>query len=150
MSTLSGEELRKCWIANAERLDGLGHFAKYSPKQRAEVLRKGYLGVWAPDQAIKIARREADLGYAVRTPNFIDDIREFTVVGGEVREKTLSILDEVPPESYQPPGDLEEPPRVSLYFPLQYSGVRSLLQVPDCWHRENSSGSVVVVSSSAF
>ena len=116
MSALSGKELRKCWIANAERLDRLGHFAKYSPKQRAEVLRKGYLGFWAPDQAIKMSRREADLGYAVRTPNFIDDMREFTVVGGEVREKTLSILDEVPPESYQLPGDLEEPPGSPFIF----------------------------------
>src|ERR1017187_10497869 len=44
MSTLSGEDLRKCWIANAERLARLGHFAKYSPKQRSEVLRKDYLG----------------------------------------------------------------------------------------------------------
>jgi hypothetical protein len=39
----------------------LGHFAKYSPKQRVEVLRKGFLGPWAPDQGIKTARREADL-----------------------------------------------------------------------------------------
>ena len=65
MSALSGEDLRKCWIANAERLARLGHFAKYSPKQRSEVLRKGYLGPWAPDQGIKIARKEAEQGYAV-------------------------------------------------------------------------------------
>src|ERR1039457_4739032 len=102
MSALSGEDLRKCWIANAERLARLGHFAKYSPKQRSEVLRKGYLGPWAPDQGIKIARKEAELGYAVWTQNYIDDMRNFGVVGGEVREKTLSILGEVPPESYDP------------------------------------------------
>ena len=74
MSALSGEDLRKCWIANAERLARLGHFAKYSPKQRSEVLRKGYLGPWAPDQGIKIARKEAELGYAVWTRNYIDSL----------------------------------------------------------------------------
>ena len=45
MSALSPKELGECWIANAQRLDRLGHFAEYSPKQRAEVLRKGYLGL---------------------------------------------------------------------------------------------------------
>jgi hypothetical protein len=57
MSALSPKELRECWIANAQRLDRLGHFARYSPKQRAEVLRKGYLGLWAPDPGIKGPRR---------------------------------------------------------------------------------------------
>jgi hypothetical protein len=133
MRVPGGKELRQCWIANAERLDRSGHFAKYSIKQRAEVLRKGYLGLWAPDQAIKIARKEADLGYAVRTPNFIDDMRDFNVVGAEVRQKILSILDEVPPESYEPPCDLEEPPgspfifrskllRCGVYFKFQIAG----------------------------
>ena len=116
MSALSGEDLRKCWIANAERLARLGHFAKYSPKQRSEVLRKGHLGPWAPDQGIKIARKEAELGYAVWTRNYIDDMRNFGVVGGEVREKTLSLLDEVPPESYESPCDLEEPPGSPFIF----------------------------------
>jgi hypothetical protein len=125
MSTLSGKGLRKCWIAKAERLDRLGHFAKYSAKQRAEVLRKGYLGLWAPDQAIEIARKETDLGYAVRTENYIDDMRDFTVVGGEVREKTLSILDEAPAESYQPPGDLEEPPGLPSFSTARPLGARS-------------------------
>jgi len=53
MSAVSPKELRECWIANAQRLDRLGHFAEYSPKQRAEVLRKGHLGLWAPDHGIK-------------------------------------------------------------------------------------------------
>jgi hypothetical protein len=116
MSTLSAKELRECWIANAQRLDRVKHFAEYSPKQRAEVLRKGYLGLWAPDQGIKVARREAALGYALRTPKFVDNMRDFKVVGVEVREKTLSILDEVPPESYEPPYELEEPPGYPFIF----------------------------------
>jgi len=61
-------------------------------------------------------RREADLGYAFRTPNYIDDVRDFMVVGGEVREKTLSILDEVPPTSYEPPYELEDSPGYPFIF----------------------------------
>jgi hypothetical protein len=128
MSVLSGEELRKCWIANAERLEGLKHFAKYSRKQRADVLRKGYLGLWAPDQGIKVARREADLGYAVRTRNYIDDMRDFMVVGGEVHEKTLSILDEVPPTSYEPPYELEDPPGYPFIFDSSILGCEVYLK----------------------
>ena len=116
MSALSPKELREYWIANGQRLDRLGHFAEYSPKQRAEVLRKGYLGLWAPDHGIKIARRDVALGYALRTPKFVDNMRDFKVVGVEVREKTLSILDEVPPESYEPPYELEEPPGYPFIF----------------------------------
>ena len=93
MSALSPKELRECWIANAQRLDRLGHFAEYSPKQRAEVLRKGYLGLWAPDHGIKIARRDVALGYALRTPKFVDNMRDFKVVGarGSTREDTFNI-----------------------------------------------------------
>jgi hypothetical protein len=79
-------------------------------------LRKGYLGLWAPDHGIKIARREVALGYALRTPKFVDNLRDFKVVGVEVREKTLSILDELPPESYEPPYELEEPPGYPFIF----------------------------------
>jgi hypothetical protein len=116
MNVLTGEDPRKCWIANAERLARLGHFARYSKKQRTDVLRKGYLGLWAPDQGIKAARGEADLGYAFWTPNYIDDMRDFMVVGGEVREKTLSILDEVPPACYEPPYELDDPPGCPFIF----------------------------------
>jgi hypothetical protein len=141
MTALGGQELRKCWIANAERLDRLGHFAKYSPKQRAEVLRKGFLSPWAPDQGIRIARKELELGYAVRTPNYIDDLRDFGVVGSEeVRKTTLSLLDEVPPESYEPPCELAEPPGCpfifqckalgcEVYFKFQISGTPKSMQV---------------------
>src|ERR1035441_7046337 len=144
MRAPGGKEPRQCWIANAERLDRLEHFAKYSLKQRAEVLRKGYLGLWAPAQAIKIARKEADLGYAVRTPNFIDDMRDFNVVGAEVRQKILSILDEVPPESYEPPLRPGRAAWISLHFPEQAPSVRGLLQVPDCRHRAKSDRKSVV------
>ena len=116
MSALSPKELRECWIANAQRLDRLRHLTEYSPKQRAEVLRKGYLGLWAPNHGIQIARRDVVLGYALRTPKFVDNMRDFKVVGVEVREKTLSILDEVPPESYEPPYELEEPPGYPFIF----------------------------------
>src|ERR1039458_2942852 len=125
MSALSGEDLRKCWIANAERLARLGHFAKYSPKQRSEVLRKGHLGPWAPDQGIKIARKEAELGYAVWTRNYIDDMRNFGVVGGEVREKTLSLLDEVPPESYESPATWKSRPDLPSFSTVVFVGARS-------------------------
>ena len=93
MTDLSGKELRECWIANAERLDRLGHFVQYSPKQRADVLRKGYLGLWSPDQGVRIARRETDLGYALRTSKFVDNMRDFKVVGarGSTREDTFNI-----------------------------------------------------------
>ena len=122
MSALSGEDLSSGWIADAKRLDRLGHFAKYSPKQRAEVLRKGFLGAWAPDQGIKIARKEVELGYAVWTENYRDDLRVFSIVGEEVREKTLSLLDEVPPESYEPPCELEEPPGCPFIFHCKILG----------------------------
>jgi len=130
MSAPSPKELRECWIANAQRLDRLGHFARYSPKQRAEVLRKGHLGLWTPDHGIKIARRDVALGYALRTPRFVDNMRDFKVVAGSPR-KTLSILDEVPPESYEPPYELEEAARLSLYLSQQHPRMRGLLQVPD-------------------
>src|ERR1022692_1683583 len=122
MSALSGEDLRKCWIANAERLARLGHFAKYSPKQRAEVLRKGYLGPWAPDQGIGIARREAELGYAVWTQNYIDDMRDFGMGGAKVREKPLPILAEVPQDSYAPPDAREDPPGSPFISPCGILG----------------------------
>ena len=116
MSVPPGEEPRQCWIANAERLDRLGHFAKYSRKRRAEVLRKGYIGVWAPDQGIEVARKEVDSGYAFWTPNYIDGMRDFLVVGREVRGKTLSILGELPPASYEPPYEMEEPAGCPFIF----------------------------------
>src|ERR1035437_1562012 len=135
MSALSAEELRNRWIANAERLDRQGHFSNYSPKRRGEVRGKGYLGSWPPDQAIRMARELVGQGYSHRTPRFNDDMRDHGVVGAEVREKLLKILDEVPPESYEPPYALKDPPgypfqfqcrtlRCEVYFKFQIVGTR--------------------------
>jgi hypothetical protein len=109
--------LRKHWIKNAENLAGQGHFANYSTQQRAEVLRKGFLGPWPPDRAIAIAREQAERGNAVRTPRFNDQMRDhFGLVGEELREALLEILDELPPQCYQPPRELEEPPGCPFVF----------------------------------
>src|SRR5215469_15038109 len=111
MSGLTGKDLRNCWIANAERLNRKGHFANYSSKQREEVLRKGFLGRYPPDQAIRLAREQAERGYGYRKEKFNDNMREyFGLVGDEVREKLLELLDEIPPECYEPPHELNEPP----------------------------------------
>jgi hypothetical protein len=117
MSALSGKDLRERWIANAERLDKKGHFAGYSPKQRDEVLRKGFLGRYPPDQAIKMARQQAEQGHGYRKDKFNDNMREhFRLVGAEVRDKLLQVLDEIPAESYQPPFELNEPPGCPFIF----------------------------------
>jgi hypothetical protein len=117
MSVLSGRDLRERWIANAYRLDQKGHFASYSSKQRDEVLRKGFLGRYPPDQAIKMARQQAEHGQGYRTPKFNDEVREhFGLVGAEVGNKLLKILDEAPPESYEPPFKLNEPPGCPFIF----------------------------------
>ena len=117
MGALSGKELRERWIANACTLDQKGHFASYSSKQRAEVLRKGFLGRYPPDQAIKVAREQAQQGHGYRLPKFNDEIRQhFGLVGAEVGDKLLNILDEIPPESYEPPFKLNDPPGCPFIF----------------------------------
>jgi len=117
VSALGGEALRNHWIKNAHELDRQGRFAKYSRKQRAEVLRKGFLGQRPPDRALAIARQKVEEGYAHRTPKFNDEMRDhFGLVGEEVREALMLILDEVPPESYDPPAELEEPPGCPFLF----------------------------------
>jgi hypothetical protein len=117
MRALARKDLRKCWIANAERLERQGHFANYSPRQREEVLRKGFLGRYPPDQAISLAKEQAERGHGSRTGKFNDNMREhFGLVGDEVREKLLEILDEVPPECYEPPYELNEPPGCPFIF----------------------------------
>lgn len=109
--------LREQWIRHAAELNGQGRLAKYSPKQRQEILRKGYLGRWPPDRAIMIAKAEAEKGYAFRKPKFNDEMRDhFDLVGDEVREALLKLLEEVPPESYEPPGEVEEPPGYPFVF----------------------------------
>jgi hypothetical protein len=128
-------ELRERWIANAASLDRKGHFAEYAREQRKEVLAKGFLGQWRPDEALKIARNQVEHGFEFRTSQFTDDMRERGFVGVEVREALLNILDETPPESYRPPRLLGNPPGYpfifrcrttggKVYFKLQIEGSR--------------------------
>ena len=130
MSALTGHDLRKRWIANAETLDKNGHFAQYSRKQRDEVRKKGFLGPYPPDQVIKIAKEQEERGYAFRTTKFIDEMRRhFGLVGEEVREKLLRLLDEIPPESYEPPRKLNEPPGCPFIFPSGVLGCAVFLKL---------------------
>jgi hypothetical protein len=122
MSVLSAEDLRKRWVATAAMLDRQGHFSNYSTRQRAEVLRKGYLGNWPPDAAIRMARELNDGGYAFRTPQFVDDLRSLGSVGPEVGERLRAILDEAPPESYEPPYELRDPPGHPFIFECRTFG----------------------------
>lgn len=122
MSGLNAAELRQHWIANAERLDRKGHFAEYSAKQRQEVLAKGYLGLWRPDEALKLARDQADRGASLRTQQFIDDMRERGFVGAEVREALLKILSETPAENYRPPRNVHNPPGYPFIFDCRTAG----------------------------
>jgi len=104
MSALTGKDLRKRWIANADRLDRRGHFASYSSTQRDEILRKGFLGRFPPDRAIAMARTQAEQGHGYRTPKFNHEMRaHFNLVGSEVGDRLLKVLDEIPPKSYEPP-----------------------------------------------
>lgn len=135
MSALTSDELRKHWIAKAESLDRKGHFSEYPPQRRNEILTKGYLGLWRPDEALRIAHDQADRGAAHRTQQFIDDMRERGFVGLEMREALLKILAETPPECYRPPRKLGHPPGYpfifhcktagcEVYFKLQIEGSR--------------------------
>ena len=117
MSALRGEELRIRWIANAEGLERNGQFAEYPPEKREEILRKGFLGRYPPDQAIRLAKQQEGRGQGLRTPKFIDEMRShFRLVGEAVHEKLLEVLDEIPPECYEPPRELVDPPGCPFIF----------------------------------
>ena len=149
MSAVTGKNLRNCWIANAEKLDRKGHFANYSPEQRNEVLRKGFLGRYPPDQAIGMAREQAERGHGYRKEKFNDNMREhFGLVGDEVREKLLEILSEVPPECYEPPYELNEPPGCPFIFSIKSSRARGFFQISDLWYGQEATGSLLVLPSS--
>ena len=122
MSALTPAELRQHWLANAESLDRKGHFAEYPPKRRKEVLARGFLGRWRPDDALKIAERQTDRGFAVRTSQFTDDMRARGFVGHEVREALLRILAETPSECYGPPRKLCDPPGYPFIFHSRTAG----------------------------
>lgn len=74
-----------------------------------------------PDEVILLARREVERGHAFRKAKFNDEIRDhFGLVGDEVRDALLTILDEVPPQSYTPPRELEDPPGCPFVFHCNY------------------------------
>jgi putative zinc finger/helix-turn-helix YgiT family protein len=149
MSALTGKELRNRWIANAEGLERNGYFATYSPEQRGEVLRKGFLGRYPPDQAIRLAREQAERGFGYRKGKFNDNMREyFGLVGDEVREKLLEILDEVPPECYRPPYELNEPPGCPFIFRSRVLGREVFFQVPDHGYGQEAPRALLVLPSS--
>jgi hypothetical protein len=112
VSTADRGELRKQWIRRAAELDQKGHFREYSLRQRQEVLRKGFIGPLPPDLAIAAAKSEEAAGRALKMTTYIDKLRDqFDRVGvDEVRSTTAAILAELPPEAYEPPAKLEEPP----------------------------------------
>lgn len=117
MSGAARQQFQNHWKEKAERLDRDGYFSRYTDTQRDEVLRKGYLGQYAPDQALAIAKQQVRLGISKRTPQFIDNMRDhFQLVGEEVRDALLKVLDEIPPESYKPPKELKDPPGLSFEF----------------------------------
>ena len=117
MAGVASRQLQQDWIAQAERLDRERYFSEYTGAQRDEVLRKGYLGEYSPDQGLALARRHAERGIALRTPQFNDDMRDhFQLVGEDVRGALLKVLGEARPESYKPPRQLNDPPGLPLPF----------------------------------
>jgi hypothetical protein len=116
--TLSGAgDLRQRWLQKAQQLDQNGRFARYPFQKRQEILRKGFLGKLPPDRALELAKDQVRRGIAVRTARFNDQVRDcFGMVGEEVRETLLRLLKEVPPDSYEPPARLEEPPGYPFVF----------------------------------
>ncbi len=103
--------LRAIWTGKARQLDSAGILSATPKEQRGEILRKGCLGSLSPVQVLQLAKQEVELGHAVRKSKFNDEMRRhLRLVGDEVREAVLAILDEVPRESYEPLRTLEEPP----------------------------------------
>lgn len=58
------EAVPTIWIEQAERLDREGYFSAYTDRQRDEVLRKGYIGQYSPDEGLALARQHANTGFA--------------------------------------------------------------------------------------
>lgn len=133
--------LSAAWRMKAAELHERGHFASYSAKQLNQVLQRGYVGQWLPDHAITVARNLAQKGLCFVTPRFHDQMRDnFGLVGEDVRLALLAILDELPPENYEPPSNLGEPPGLpfifrcatlnrEIYFKFQLAGTQKKPQV---------------------
>lgn len=76
-----------------------------------------------------------------RTPKFVNEMRDyFNLVGEDVGRALISLLSEIPPESYDPPSELKEPPGYAfifhsavlggeIYFKFQIGGNRRKPQV---------------------
>lgn len=108
---------RPGWREKAGLLDRQGYFRLYSRERRAEVLKKGYVGRWAPDRAIGIAREQVDMRIAVWTPQIWDNLRDgFGLAGPEARQAFCAVLDEVRAEYYIPPRELKDPPGIPFIY----------------------------------
>ncbi|MGQ9633144.1 MAG: helix-turn-helix domain-containing protein [Bryobacteraceae bacterium] len=58
------------WTRKAQFLNGYNWFDRYPYKKRQEILRKGFLGRFPPDQAVGLAQDQVKKGIAVGTPLF--------------------------------------------------------------------------------
>src|SRR5271169_5550910 len=83
-----------------------------------------YTGMWSTALLREgTGPRYGTRGHGYRTDRFNDNLREhFRLVGAEVRDKLLQVLDDIPPESYEPPFELEEPPGCPFIFPCTVLG----------------------------
>ncbi len=64
-----------------------------------------------------MAREQVERGYEWRTGKFHDDLRSRFGLEGEEAHATLRrLLGEIPPECYEPPFKLEEPPGCPYVF----------------------------------
>ncbi|MBA3976544.1 MAG: hypothetical protein C0504_20245 [Candidatus Solibacter sp.] len=122
------------WKAQAKELDRGGYFNLYPADQYAEILRKGYLGSWSPEQSLSIARKAVSKGTHITTQKFRDEIvAHFDILPNDEAGFLLALLDEVPPQFYRAPRELQDPPGCPfvfhsarlgrmLYFKLQVFG----------------------------
>lgn len=123
MSAPGFKDLGALWREKARRLHNENYFSEYPPARLAEVLRKGYVGLWRPDDALRIAIGQVERGHHYPNPAFIDDMRDrFGIVGTEVREALLRILDEIASSSYMPPRNLHDPPGYPFIFESRVAG----------------------------
>jgi hypothetical protein len=141
----ASDQLRVGWIAKAQELDRGGYFREYTAKQRADVLRRGYVGPVRPDEGIQIATGLVEAGYYYAEPKIVGELRgQFEIVGSEeIREVLLAVLRETPASTYEPPHALKDPPGYpfifpcarlgcALYFKFQITGTAKKRQVVFC------------------
>lgn len=142
MSAPGPKDFRAFWIEKARRLDNEGYFADYPKSKLAEILRKGYLGLWRPDVALDLARAESSRSLARYTQKIIDELRDHYGIAGstECSRFLEERLREAAPEDYEPPQTLVEPPghpyvfistslRQRVYLKFQIVGTAKKYQV---------------------